>query len=58
MLQPVPGIQQVVERTTPLKRMALPEEVADSVVFLCSPSASFINGISLVIDAGQLNSAI
>ncbi|KAL3439732.1 oxidoreductase [Aspergillus insuetus] len=58
MLQPVPRIQQVVESTTPLKRMASPEEVADSVVFLCSPSASFINGISLVIDAGQLNSAI
>ncbi|KAL3455036.1 oxidoreductase [Aspergillus heterothallicus] len=58
MLQAVPGIQQVVESTTPLGRMALPEEVADSAVFLCSPSASFINGTALVIDAGQMNSAI
>ncbi|KAL2826931.1 oxidoreductase [Aspergillus pseudoustus] len=58
MLEPVPGIQQVVETTMPLKRMALPEEVADSAVFLCSPSASFINGTVLVIDAGQSNSSI
>jgi NAD(P)-dependent dehydrogenase (short-subunit alcohol dehydrogenase family) len=35
--------------------MALPEAVADPAVFLCSLSASFINGISLVIDAGQVN---
>ncbi|KAL2820107.1 oxidoreductase [Aspergillus granulosus] len=58
MLNPIPGIQQIVENTTPLKRMALPEEVADAAVFLCSPSASFINGTALVIDAGQSNSSI
>ncbi len=36
----------------PLKRVTLPEEVANAVVFLASEQASFITGINLVIDGG------
>lgn len=35
-----------------LKRMALPEEVAKSVLFLASDEASHITGIDLAVDAG------
>ncbi|KAL6229037.1 pectate lyase superfamily protein-domain-containing protein [Aspergillus navahoensis] len=31
---------------------ALSQEVADLAVFLCSPAASYVNGASLVVDAG------
>ena len=34
----------------PLGRMGSPEEVADAVVFLASPRASFITGSNLIID--------
>ena len=33
-------------------RTALPEEVGDVVVFLCSESASYINGTALMVDGG------
>jgi len=36
----------------PLKRVGLPEEVANAVLFLASDKASFITGINLVIDGG------
>ncbi|KAF2644679.1 bacilysin biosynthesis oxidoreductase bacC, partial [Massarina eburnea CBS 473.64] len=36
----------------PMKRMGTPDEVADAVLFLCSPQASFIQGHALVVDGG------
>ena len=36
----------------PAKRFGEPEEVADATSFLCSKSASYINGINLPIDGG------
>ncbi|KAI1498149.1 hypothetical protein F5X99DRAFT_394395 [Biscogniauxia marginata] len=41
-----------VNTATPLRRPAIAEEVADYIVFLCSPSASYINGTGLSIDSG------
>lgn len=39
-------------RSTPLRRMARPEEVADAVVFLASDRASFITGQTLSVSGG------
>jgi 3-hydroxybutyrate dehydrogenase len=48
--------EEVVERvmlTEPaIKRLVEPEEVAEAVLFLCSPAASFVNGASLTLDGG------
>jgi 3-hydroxybutyrate dehydrogenase len=50
------GEDEVVEKimlTEPaIKRLIEPHEVAELAVYLCSPSASFINGASLVMDGG------
>ncbi|KAL4999695.1 hypothetical protein BDV10DRAFT_193439 [Aspergillus recurvatus] len=43
---------RTIEALSPLKRTAQPEEVADLTVFLCSPAARYVNGASLVVDAG------
>jgi NAD(P)-dependent dehydrogenase (short-subunit alcohol dehydrogenase family) len=38
---------------TPLDRIGTPEDVADVVVFLCSPLARFVTGQNIVIDGGM-----
>ncbi|KAI1088690.1 short chain dehydrogenase [Rostrohypoxylon terebratum] len=47
-----PALKVAIDNITPLKRAASPDEVADYIVFLSSPSGSFINGTALPIDAG------
>ncbi len=37
----------------PIGRMGRPEEIAATVVWLCSPAASFVTGHALVADGGQ-----
>jgi 3-oxoacyl-[acyl-carrier protein] reductase len=39
--------------TIPWGRLGTPEEVADAVVFLSSPRASWITGVCLAVDGGQ-----
>jgi NAD(P)-dependent dehydrogenase (short-subunit alcohol dehydrogenase family) len=51
-LQRVPHLGHMIQKISPVGRVASPEEVADAIIFLSSPSASFINGTSLMIDAG------
>ncbi|KAK8114798.1 hypothetical protein PG999_006867 [Apiospora kogelbergensis] len=52
------GSEEVTERLkpaidiAPMRRMGTPEEIADAVLFLCSPQASFIQGHALVVDGG------
>ena len=41
------------ERLNPLGRLGTTQDVADAAVFLCSSAASFINGVTLVVDGGQ-----
>jgi 2-dehydro-3-deoxy-D-gluconate 5-dehydrogenase len=38
----------------PVRRFGEPEDVAEAVAFLASPSADFINGVSLPLDGGLL----
>lgn len=42
------------ERTTPLGRMADPDEIARVVVFAASDLAAYVTGSTIVVDGGQL----
>lgn len=41
-------------RMHPVGRIGKPDEVADSIVYLASPMASFITGAALIVDGGML----
>jgi NAD(P)-dependent dehydrogenase (short-subunit alcohol dehydrogenase family) len=47
-----PAVRQHHERATPLKRMAMPEEIMGLALFLASPAANYITGAQMVIDGG------
>jgi NAD(P)-dependent dehydrogenase (short-subunit alcohol dehydrogenase family) len=47
-----PERQQRILRRTPQARFGSPDDIGWTAVFLCSPAASFINGVILPIDGG------
>ena len=48
-----PGMNDVLVKTTPMRRMGVPSEIAEAVLFLASPRASFVTGADFVIDGGM-----
>ncbi|MBD2357167.1 SDR family oxidoreductase [Tolypothrix sp. FACHB-123] len=42
-----------INANNPLSRMGTPEEFANVAVFLCSPVASYVNGVMLQVDGGS-----
>ena len=40
----------------PLRRFAEPSEVASVIAFLCSPAASYVNGVNMPVDGGRTRS--
>jgi 7-alpha-hydroxysteroid dehydrogenase len=46
------GTRQAMERATPLGRIGEPEEVAATVLYLCSPAGGYLTGKVLEVDGG------
>lgn len=46
------------QRTAPLKRLGMPEDVADACLFFASPAARWITGASLTVDGGVMTHQI
>jgi NAD(P)-dependent dehydrogenase (short-subunit alcohol dehydrogenase family) len=49
----IPGVVETIERQTPLRRWAVPEDIADVIVFLASDAARFITGETIAVDGGM-----
>lgn len=47
-----------IRNSVPMNRFSTPKEIADTIVFLASERASFINGESIAIDGGQISSIV
>lgn len=51
-LAEVESVLEDIRRRTPAGRIATPEDIADAVLFLCSPQAEMIRGQVIVVDGG------
>lgn len=47
-----PGLEKELVRDIPAGRLGRPEEIADAVLWLCSPASSFVIGHALLVDGG------
>lgn len=48
-----PGTEEIVERQIPMRRLGRAEEVAETILFLCSNASSYVNGAEIHINGGQ-----
>lgn len=48
---------EAIASVVPMQRVGTPEEVAGTVVWLCSAQASFITGAAIPVDGGRLSGA-
>ena len=49
-------IENAMKLQVPAARFGAANEVANAVAFLCSPAASYINGINVPVDGGRTKS--
>lgn len=49
-----PAVQEEFAKLQPMERAGRPEEIADSVIWLCSDKSSFVTGQAINIDGGYL----
>jgi NAD(P)-dependent dehydrogenase (short-subunit alcohol dehydrogenase family) len=47
-------MEQAMHATTPMHRLAEPEEIAAAAVWLCTDAASFVNGHAMAVDGGAV----
>jgi NAD(P)-dependent dehydrogenase (short-subunit alcohol dehydrogenase family) len=50
----VPGSEERMTKTIPLNRLAVPEDMAATAVWLLSDSAAYVTGQSIVVDGGLM----
>jgi len=47
------GGRKMLEEGNPRKRLGLPEDIAGVMLYLCSPAASYVNGVEIPVDGGK-----
>ncbi|MDH5823172.1 SDR family oxidoreductase [Luteimonas sp. RD2P54] len=50
------AVRAAMQATVPAGRFARPEETGGVIAFLCSPAAAYVNGVSLAVDGGRMQS--
>lgn len=48
----MPEMYEMCLKKNPLRRMGVPQEIANAAAFLCSPAAAFVTGSNLIVDGG------
>lgn len=50
-----PGVTERREAVVPSRRIGLPQDIADAILFLASDRASYVNGEEITVDGGYAN---
>ena len=53
---PEQAVVEQMKKNVPAARFAQPEEIANVAVFLASPAAAYVNGVSIAVDGGRMHS--
>ena len=48
-----PDWEEKLKYSIPMRRYGTPEEIADGIIWLCSPESSFVTGHALLLDGGM-----
>jgi NAD(P)-dependent dehydrogenase (short-subunit alcohol dehydrogenase family) len=51
----LPGVMERREAAVPLRRIGLPEDIGNAVLYLASPLAAYVNGTELLVDGGFMS---
>jgi 3-oxoacyl-[acyl-carrier protein] reductase len=49
----IEAVEKEMMKEIPMKRFAVPQELANVIAFLASPAASYVNGVSIPVDGGR-----
>jgi NAD(P)-dependent dehydrogenase (short-subunit alcohol dehydrogenase family) len=52
-----PGVEEMIATRVPMGRIAEPEDIVGTVLFLCSEASGFITGQSIYVDGGSMATA-
>src|SRR4030081_1893680 len=53
-----PGVTERRSAVTPLKRIGMPQDIADAVLFLASDRSSYVNGDEITVDGGYVRTVM
>ena len=47
-----PGVTERRKAVVPMRRIGMPQDIADAVIFLASPRSAYVNGSEMLVDGG------
>ena len=50
-----PGVIERRAAVVPMRRVGMPQDMADAILFLASDRASYVNGDEIMVDGGYAN---
>jgi NAD(P)-dependent dehydrogenase (short-subunit alcohol dehydrogenase family) len=53
-----PGVTERRTAVTPLRRIGMPQDIADAVLFLASDRSAYVNGDEITVDGGYVRTVM